>query len=160
MRAKTRSAKAVTLLEMAMGLIVLLPVLLMVMDLTVITLAQQINDNAAREAVRLAASGDPSQAMVRAQQVLARINKGTSGYVSNITMTALTFAPANLLTSAAALVPYGGTITGSVTVKTQATVTPFVVQYVYPGPYTFNSAQTCPVTYTVPNTAGGQTVAP
>jgi competence protein ComGF len=34
------------------------------------------------------------------------------------------------------------------------------VQYVYPGPYLFNSAQTCLVTYTVPNTAGGQTIAP
>jgi Flp pilus assembly protein TadG len=157
---KIRSARAVTLLEMVMGLIVLMPVLLMVMDLTVITLAVQINDNAARESVRLAASGDPSQAQARAQQVIARINAGTSGYVSNITLSQLTFNPANLLVSAAALVPYGGVITGSVTVQTQATVTPFVVQYVCPGPYLFNSAQTCPVTYTVPNTAGGQTIAP
>jgi len=72
---KIRSTKAVTLLEMVMGLIVLMPVLLMVMDLTVITLAVQINDNAAREAVRLAASGDPNQAQARALQVIARINR-------------------------------------------------------------------------------------
>ncbi|MDR3611982.1 MAG: TadE/TadG family type IV pilus assembly protein [Candidatus Obscuribacterales bacterium] len=155
-----RNTKAASLIEMAMGLIVLLPVLLTIMDLTVITLAVQINDNAAREAVRLAASGDPGQAQARAQQVIARINKSTSGYVSNITLTALTFKPTTLLANAVALVPYGGTISGSVTVQTQATVTPFVVQYVYPGPYNFNSAQTCPITYTVPNTAGGQTIAP
>jgi hypothetical protein len=92
-------------------------------------------------------------------QVIVRINKGTVGYVSNITLSKLTFGPANLLASAAALVSYDGVITGSVTVQTQAKVTPFVVQYVYPDPYFFNSAQTCPVTYRVPNTAGGQTVA-
>ena len=157
---RRRNRKAVTVLEMVMGLILVIPVLLFLIDATLITLAVQINDNAAREAVRLAASGDPSQALSRAQQVIKRINQGTAGYVSNVTLANLTFNPTNLLSTETSLVPYGGVVQGSVTVQTKVTVTPIVISYVYSGPFIFQSSQSCPVTYNVPNTAGGQPIAP
>jgi len=155
-----RDTQAVTILEMVMGLMVCIPVLLLLIDLTLITLAAQINDNAAREAVRLAASGDPNLAQSRAQQVIKRINSTTAGYISNVNLVSLSFTPTNLLTTAASLVPYGGVVTGSVTVQTQVTIKPLALAYIYPGPYIFQSKQSCPVTYNVPNTAGGQTIAP
>ena len=155
-----RQKKAVTVLEMVIGLIIVIPILLLLIDLVLITLAVQINDNAAREASRMAASGDPNLAQSRAQQVVNRINQNTSGFASNVTLVSVTFNPTTLLATEAALIPYGGVVQGSVTVQTQVTVTPIVVSYVYSGPLNFNSSQTCPVTYNVPNTAGGQTISP
>jgi hypothetical protein len=155
-----RIKKGVTVLEMVVGLMVVIPLVLILVDMILITLAVQINDSAAREAVRLAASGDPNQAASRAQLVISRINSSSAGYVSNIKMVSIVFSPPSLLTTAASLVPYGGAVEGSVTVKTQATVTPIFVSYVYTGPINFQSAQTCPITYNVPNTAGGQPVSP
>jgi len=145
---------------MVCGLIVVIPIMLTLIDLVLITLAQQVNDNAAREADRIAAAGDPAQAQSRAQQVINRINAGTAGYVSNVTLKALTFTPSNLLTTEAGLIPYGGLIQGSVTVNTTVTVNPIAVSFFHNGPFVFQAQQTCPVTFNVPNTAGGQPVPP
>ena len=155
-----RKKQGVTILEMVVGLIVLIPVILLLIDLVLITLGVQINDHAAREADRLAASGDPVQALARAQAVIDRIAKSTGGYVSKLTLKSLTFTPANLLTTESSLVPYGGVIQGSVTVRTEVTVTPIAISYVWTGPFVFDSEQTCPITYDVPNTAGGQAIPP
>ncbi len=155
-----RKKEGASILEMVVGLMVVIPVMLLLIDLVLITLGVQINDHAAREADRLAASGDPNQAVSRAQAVIDRLNKSTGGYVSKLTLKSLTFAPTDLLTTEAALVPYGGVVQGSVTVNTEVTVTPIAISCVYSGPYTFQSSQTCPITYEVPNTAGGQPVAP
>jgi hypothetical protein len=155
-----RKKSAVTVLEMVMGLIVVIPVILLLVDLTLITLAVQINDSAAHEAGRMAASGDPFQAQLRAQRVIDRMNKSSAGYISNITLVSLAFNPSSLLASVGTMVPYGGIVEGSVTVKTQATVTPMLISFVYAGPINFQSAQTCPITFNVPNTAGGQPIAP
>jgi Flp pilus assembly protein TadG len=155
-----RNRKGVSVIEMVVGLLVVIPVVLLLVDVLLITLGVQVNDHDAREAVRLAASGDPSQAQFRAQAVIDRLNKSSSGYVSNVTLKSLTFSPTNLLATEASLIPYGGVIQGSVTVITQVTITPVAISYVYSGPFNFQSSQTCPITYDVPNTAGGQPVPP
>lgn len=163
MNRQIRNRKAVTILEMVMGLIVVIPLILILIDMVLIGLAVQVNDNAAREADRVAASGDPNQAAARAQQVITRLNANTGGFCSNLTLAPVnpvTFSPSNLLTVESSLVPYGGVVQGSVTVQTQVTVRPFVISIVNGGPYVFQSKQTCPVTYVVPNTAGGQAVPP
>jgi len=156
----TRNQRAATLIEMVVGLMVAIPVVLTLIDLIMMTLAVQINDSAAREADRLAASGDPNQAVSRAQRVVARLNQTMAGYVSNVTLVGVTFNPTNMLATEASLVPYGGVVQGAVTVQTQVTVTPILIRYVYTGPYTFVAQQTCPITYNIPNTAGGQPVPP
>ena len=155
-----RRARAVTILEMVIGLIIVIPIVLVIIDFILMNLAVQINDSAAREADRMAASGDPTQALDRAQRVVTRLNASTAGFASNITLVSVIFNPADLIAKEAALVPYGGVVQGDVTVKTKVTVTPVVIQYCYSGPYTFQAIQTCPMTYNVPNTAGGQPVAP
>src|ERR1700679_985003 len=117
-----RRRRAATLVEMVCGLMVTIPVVITLIDFILMGLSQQINDSAAREADRLAASGDPATAQSRAQRVITRINASTAGYVSNVTLISVTFNPTTLLTTEAALVPYGGVVQGSVTVITQVTV--------------------------------------
>jgi Flp pilus assembly protein TadG len=155
-----RNRRGVTIIEMVVGLMVVIPIVLVIIDFIIMNLAQQINDSAAREADRLAASGDPNQAVSRAQCVLNRINQGVAGYVSQVTLKSVTFNPTTLLATETALVPYGGVVQGSVTVTTTVTVTPAVVCYCCSGPFIFQASQTCPITYNVPNTAGGQVVPP
>lgn len=157
---RSRSKKAVTVLELVMGLMVTIPIVLVLIDMVLITLASQINDSAAREADRLAASGSPSQAMSRAQRVISRINQNTAGYVSNVQLVSLTFDPPDLINTENSLVPFGGSIRGNVTVKTRVTVTPFLVSFAVGGPFVLEASQLCPISYNVPNTAGGQAVAP
>jgi hypothetical protein len=157
---QNRINKGASLIEMVVGLMVVIPIMLLLIDLVLIVLAVQFNDHAAREADRLAASGDPSQALLRAQACIDRINKNSGGYISNVTLKKLSFSPATLLATEAALIPYGGVVQGSVTVKTQVTVLPFGLAFINNKPLLFDSAQTCPITYDVPNTAGGVTVPP
>ena len=155
-----RNQQAVTLLEMLMGLMVAVPLVLLFIDLILITMAVQVNDAAAVECVRIAASGDPNSAALRVNTIMARINKNTGGFVSGLTLGSLTFTPSTLLATEATMIPNGGTVQGSVTVVTKVTVKPMMVSAFSNGPLVFSSSQSCPVTYVVPNTAGGQIVPP
>ena len=67
----------------------------------------------------------------------------------------IVFDPTDVQAQATALEPYGGTVTGTVSVNTQVEVHPFIVPYVYSGgaPLIFNSSQSFPFTFVVPNTA-------
>jgi hypothetical protein len=55
----------------------------------------------------------------------------------------------------ASMQPYGGPVSGTVTVTTEVDIRPFIVYLVYTGssPLHFQSVQTYPFTYTVPNQA-------
>ena len=152
--------KGVTVIEMVVGLIVLLPIMLVLADFVLMNIAQQINDNAAREAVRVAAAGDPQQANLRANEVINRLTKSAGGYASNLQLVSLNFNPANLLANEAQMGQYGGLLQGSVTVNTKLTVTPIAISFYTNGPVTFQAQQTCPITYTVPNTTGSQPINP
>jgi hypothetical protein len=145
---------------MVAGLLVVIPIVLVLIDFILMNLAVQINDSAAREADRIAASGDPNTAQSRAQVVVNRINQSMTGYVSNVTLVSVTFSPAGLLATEASLAGYGGVLQGYVTVITQVTVTPILISHISSGPFTFQASQTCPITYNVPNTAGGVIVPP
>ncbi len=144
-----------SMVELVCGLFILIPLVLVLFDLAVIVIAVQVNDQTCRQAARAAASGDPASAMQRAQAVVARANQQGSSMMSNYTLAALNFNPTTLPGDAAALVPFGGTVTGTVSVDTTVDVKPFIVPYVYSGgaPLTFRSSQTYPFSYVVPNTA-------
>jgi Flp pilus assembly protein TadG len=144
-----------SLVELGAGLLVIIPMILVILDMAVLVIAVQTNDNACREAARIAASGDPSSATIRAESVVARANTTAHGIVSNFRLVKVDLAPPGVVGQVAALQPYGGTITGTVTVSTEVDVRPFVVQWVYSGgaPLTFLSRQSFPFTYVVPNTA-------
>lgn len=144
-----------SLVELGAGLLVIVPMILVILDLAMLVIAVQTNDNACREAARIAASGDPASAQLRAQSVIARQNRTSGGMVSNFRIVAVDLVPPDVTQQVAALTPYGGTITGTVTVSTDVDIRPFVVQWVYSGgaPLTFRSRQSFPFTYVVPNTA-------
>ncbi len=142
-----------SLFEVSIALFLIVPVLLLVCDLAMIVIGVQANDSTCRDAARLAASGDPNTAKLRALAVIARANHNMNGFVSNFSLVNLdsTVTPAQL----ASLNPYGGTITGAVTVSTEVEVRPFLVHWLYSGkqPMTFHSRQSYPFTYVVPNTS-------
>jgi len=153
---RVRKRKGQSIIELAVGLIALIPIVLVIFDLAVIVIAVQINDSTCREAARVAASGKPGDQNSRAQAVVNRANAKSTGMLSNFKLVG---TPASTVTqaNADALAPYGGSLNGTVTVTTQVDVKPFVVQVVYNGtsPLTFRSQQTFPITYVVPNTSVG-----
>ncbi|MDX2107608.1 MAG: hypothetical protein SFY67_14500 [Candidatus Melainabacteria bacterium] len=153
--ANSRSKKAQSLVELCVGLLVLVPIILIFFDLAVIVIGVQVNDQTCKQAARAASSGDPVSANQRAQAIVARANQQGSSMLSNFTLTGTTFNPATLIADRNALNPYGGTVSGTVTVSTTVDIRPFLVPYVYSGgaPLTFRSAQTYPFTFVVPNTA-------
>lgn len=141
-------------MELGAGLMVLIPIFLVVFDVAILVAGVQLNDNTCREAARIAASGDPSSALLRAQSVIAKAQQNTNGMVTNLRLIAVDLFPTNVAAQVAALQPYGGTIAGTVTISTDIDIHPFVVQWAYSSgkPLTFRSRQSFPFTYVVPNT--------
>jgi hypothetical protein len=150
-----RRASGVSTIELVIGLIIAVPVILLLVDLALVVFAVQVNDSTAREAARVAASGDPQFAQQRASMIIDKANAGSSGIISNFKLVSVTFSPTDLLADEARLVPLGGTINGTVSIKTQVDVKPFAVEFAYSAksPLQFVSQQTFPFTYNVPNTA-------
>jgi hypothetical protein len=149
---KTKSAGQ-SIMELAIGLIVLVPVMLVIFDMTVIAVAVTTNDSLCREAARAAAAGDPATMQTRANAIIVQANKKAQGMMSNYQLVSLT----NTASAAylASLGQYGGPVKATVTALTQVDVKPFVVQYAYAGksPLQFRSQQTFPFTYVFPNTS-------
>jgi|688.fasta_scaffold81398_2 hypothetical protein len=152
---RSNRQKGQSIVELAVGLIALIPIVLVVFDLAVIVIGVQINDSTCREAARVAASGAPVDQATRAQAVIARANARAAGMLSNFKL--VTNPPISTVTQAQAdaLKPYGGALNGTVTVQTEVEVRPFVVQAAYNGqsPLKFRSQQSFPITYVVPNIA-------
>jgi Flp pilus assembly protein TadG len=145
-----RRGKGSSLVELAVGLMALIPIVLVIIDLCVIIIAVQVNDSTCREAARVAASGSPLDAQTRAMTIIDRANLRQSGLFSNFTLISLvsTVSPQDLQ----ALSTSGGPVKGTVTVETDVAVRPFVVQWVYTGqsPLHFRAQQSFPFTYVVP----------
>jgi Flp pilus assembly protein TadG len=148
---KRNRKRGQSIIELAVGLMALIPIVLVVFDLAVIVIGVQINDSTCREAARVAASGNPSDATARATAVIARANLRTSGMLSNFALKKVTSAVTSDLTQ---LTAYGGPVQGTVTIETQVDIRPFVVQFAYNGqsPLQFRSRQSFPYTYVFPNT--------
>ncbi len=150
---RKRKITGQSLMELAVGVGVLIPVMLVVFDLAIIVLAVQTNDALCRETARAAAAGDPNTMNQRAAAIVAQANKKAAGMMSNYQLVSLTStASANYLKS---LGQYGGPVNANVTAATQVDVKPFVVQFAYNGksPLQFKSQQTFPFTYVFPNTS-------
>ena len=143
-------SRGVSMIELCVGLIVLLPVIFTVFDLAVIVIALSTNDGACREAARLAATGDPLLANQRAGAAVARANETNSQLANNYALVScvLSVPNAQLLSLAAT----GGQAAGSVTVTTQVDIYPFIVHWAYAGikPLQFASQETFPFAYTYP----------
>ena len=151
---RKRRSLGQSMIELTAGLFLVVPIVLVLFDLAVIVMAVQINDSTCREAARMASKGDPLTASQRANAVVGRANKQGSSMLSKFAVVSchsiVTAADIN------ALQPFGGPVSGNVTVVTEVEVRPFVVAIVYQGggPMKFRYSQTYPITYVVPNTAG------
>lgn len=157
---RLRGRQGSSFIELAVGLLALIPVVLVLFDLCVIVMGVQVNDSTCREAARVAASGNPLDAQSRAQIIVDRANSHASAVVSNFTLARVVSTVT--AKDIAALGTFGGPITGSVSVETDVDVHPLVVQLVYTGksPLHFRSKQTFPFTYVVPNTTPSSFVFP
>jgi len=141
-----------SIIELAVGLMALIPIVLVVFDLAVIIIGVQINDSTCREAARVAASGNPADANERAAAVVARQNLKTSGMLSNFQLKTVNSVVTSDLVQ---LQKYGGPVQGTITIETEVDIKPFVVQYAYNGqsPLKFRARQGFPYTFVFPNTA-------
>lgn len=151
-----RKGRGQSTVELCAGLIILIPLVLVLFDLAVIVIGVQVNDQTCRQAARSASSGDPATAQQRAQAIISRANQQGSSMLSNFTLSGFIFNPGTILTDTDALrAPngYGGTVSGTVTVRTTVEIRPFIVPAVYSGgaPLVFVASQTFPFTFLVPN---------
>jgi hypothetical protein len=153
LRLRLRRISGQSATELCTGLIVLVPIVLVLFDLSVIVLGVQLNDATCREAARVAALGDPTSCATRAQAVVNRANNQGSSMLSNFQLLNCTSTVS--AAQITAMQPYGGPVSGTVSCTTEVDIRPFVVYLVYTGstPLHFQSVQTYPFTYTVPNSA-------
>ncbi len=86
------SSSGQSLVELAVGLIVLLPILLVIFDLVILVVAVMLNDNACRDAARAAAAGRPiaynafpADSYTRAAAVVSRVYQ-SGGYITGPTL--------------------------------------------------------------------------
>ncbi len=147
---KRNRKRGQSIIELAVGLMALIPIVLVVFDLAVIVIGVQMNDSTCREAARVAASGNPADATDRAKAVIARANMRTSGMLNNFQLKNVTSTVTSDLKQ---LALYGGPVQGTISIETQVDIKPFVVQFAYNGksPLQFRSRQSFPYTYVFPN---------
>lgn len=150
-----------SLIEVASGLVVLMPVLMLLIDLAVIMYGVQLNNSACHNAVQAAASGPPAEAYYRARAVIDLVNSRNAGtLVSNFAIKGsvepkIESAPASYLDPfTGKMVNPGGLVVGTATVTTTVEIRPFVIYHIYGGklPLIFTSSQSFPLRYVMPTT--------
>jgi hypothetical protein len=153
---------AQSLIEVTVGIIVLIPALMVLWDLSIILYGVQLNDTMCRNAARAAATGDPAEASSRAQAILTHANdRANPPVLSNFALVPpvelnitsqpdMKIDPENGKKTTA-----GGTVNGTTTVTTQVEIRPFIVHVVCGGqlPLKFRTRQTFPISYIMPPSA-------
>lgn len=150
--------KGQSLIEVLVGITVLIPVALLMLDLTIIVWAVQSNDVLCRTAARAAATGNPEQATSRAQTVIDRARSRSAGsMISDFELispveTKITGSPvAEVDAALEKQVNPGGPVTGAVTVTTEVEVKPFMVHMLYGSKQLrFRTQQVFPISYVMP----------
>lgn len=147
-RSSSRSGQA--LVELAAGLIVVIPLLLIVIDCAIICIGASLNDSVCRDAARAAASGPPSNLnpgapTQRAVTVIKHI------YYSSMPMKV---REAIVIAENVRDVPpqfMGGGVDGDVTLQTTIDIyPPFLVRAIGAKQVVLKSKHTVPITYVRP----------
>ncbi len=153
-RKATRKSLGQSMTELVVGLIVAVPVLLALVDCSIVVSGAQLGDANGLEAARIAASGDPNSSQQRVDAYIVKANSRLKGMVSDFRLDTkgLETSPANVGPEIQVLQEYGGLVRGTVTVRTKVNVTPFLVRIVYNGnrPLVLSSQHSFPFTYIVP----------
>jgi hypothetical protein len=148
--ADSRASQAQSTIELMAGLMILLPLFLAALDITIIIVANQVNDNACRDAARVAANGRPTadETTSRAELVLRRASQ-SSGYIHGPTLISVT--PVDIKPPSA---NFGGSYQGNVRVETKVTVNlPVPIPGLLPAIQEFYASQEYPVTFIEPPAA-------
>ena len=138
-----KSKRAQSIVELIAGIIVLIPIVFIVIDLSIIVMASFKNESICREACRAAASSDPKDCLTPAKAEVDKYNQ-PGGFA--------TFAlNGNPQTTNVELPSSGhGQVSGTVSLKTTATVhAPFIVGFFVPT-CKLDSEQSFPITYNMP----------
>jgi uncharacterized protein (UPF0333 family) len=140
-----------SIIELAVGIIVLVPIVLVLFDLAVLVLGVGINDSVCRDAARAAASGSPTDIQARAEAIINRMNAKSSSMLSNFKLIGCKMDGISQQDIQNAQ-QFGGPVTGTVTVTTEVEIRPFVVKVVYQGdkPLVFRARQCFPFTFVFP----------
>lgn len=157
-----RSRRGQSFVELAAGLLVVIPVVLLCIDIATIYLGVELNSSVCRDAARAASLGAPDainngEPKRRAEGVVRKANK-TDGAVRldpNVQVTE------NINQGNLPVAPFGGPVEGDVTVETTVHVyPPFLLScFAQQGGLKFTTNQTFAYTWMMANTstAPGQT---
>ena len=148
-----------SLIEVVLGIAVLIPILLTLLDFSCLFLALQSNESICRSAVRAAAAGDPHDARVRASAVVDSANKKSrSPLVSNFSL--IEPCLVNITSEPAAredpltgnMTNLGGPVKGTVTITTNVDVRPFVIGLFWGGklPLKLQARHVFPISFIQP----------
>lgn len=151
-----------SLVELAAGLMVFVPIVLLLIDCSVIMIGVSTNEAICRDAARAASAGPPAT-MASAGSHSA--GPGTAPYQRAQAVVRNVYAVGGLLKISETMAineslqdplpqaPQGGAIVGTVTVQTTAEISPpFLIRvFVENGVYQFQNSQSYPYTYVMPS---------
>lgn len=157
---RNRNKKGQSLVELAAGLLVFVPIILLLIDCGVIMLGVSTNEAACRDAARAAAEGPPALLSSGSRTV----SSGQLPYKRAQRVVKDVYAAAGLIKIDETLnikedikaplpvAPSGGAVIGEVSVETTADVMPpFLIRvFAENGTYQFKSTQRFPYTYILP----------
>lgn len=156
-----RRTSGQALVELAAGLIVFIPVILLLIDCAVIMIGVSVNEAACRDAARAASSGPPASTFSTAEHVVGSSSspyKRASSVVKDVYTVGGFVSISQTLTVKEALndpvpqAPTGGPFIGTVTVETTANISPpFLIRSVFEnGNMQLKNSQRYPYTYVMP----------
>ena len=152
-------AKGQSFVELAAGLAVVIPVILLIIDCATIYMGVQLNDSVCRDAARAASIGAPDaitsgEPQRRAEGVVRKANK-TAGAIRLDNAVQVSEQMSGDLPTP----PYGGPVKGEVTVATTVHVFPPFLISLFTGPsgVDFRAQESMPYTWSMASTATMQT---
>ncbi len=158
-RANTRGQ---SLAELAAGMMIFIPIILILVDCSIIMIGVSANESACRDAARAAASSAPAS-MISGQA--HSVSASSAPYKAALTVIKNLYATGGLASIDQSLVmkealqdplpqsPQGGALNGTVSVETTASVSPpFLLRaFVENGTFKFKCTQSYPYTYIMPS---------
>lgn len=163
-RRAARNRRGQSLAELAAGLMVFVPIILLLCDCAVIVIGVAQNDTACRDAARAASSGPPGAMLPgtrtvtsgqapyrRAKSVIKEIYA-----LGGLIKISETMAIKETVRAPLPEAPHGGPILGEVSVQTTAEVSPpfLIGAIVQSGSLQFKNTQKYPYTYVMPSSGG------
>lgn len=162
---KLRGKRGQSLAELAAGLMIFVPIVLLLADCAVIAIGVSTNDAACRDAARAASSGPPGEMLPGTNR---NVGAGQAPYKRAVSVIKDVYAAGGFVSISTTVnikesvrlpipqAPRGGPVLGEVSVETTAQIAPpFLVRaVVHDGTLEFKNTRRFPYTYILPSTPG------